>query len=218
MTKRTANLSALLLISLSIHGTDYLVNSLNAISPISDDPYRIIAYLWIIISGGWAVYLLRTMKNRDYWQFHFKWSNLAYVIVSFILFILIVFLSNRFFPRTANAQQLATVNASLSGMEKLLIFPSFSMIIGPIREELIHRGVVWTLADNFSKEKLGWLLSSATFSLMHLPYFNMRLTDFMTFFAIGLVLGWVYKKSHSIYWVIIAHMAWNIFGFIIRHV
>lgn len=212
MNKRLT-LSALLLILLSIQGFYYLIDYLDYHFNLGSSLYGAISDLWVLASGVWAFYLLKHFRNKDYWQFKLNWPNVGYVLVSFLLMLVIVLFSNIFFPLTINGQGLVETSFAPSAWDKLFM-PIYIMLVAPICEELIHRGVVMTVVDGYTKGKLGWLLSSITFSILHLPYDNISLTDFIKYFAMGLVFGWVYKKSNSIYWAIIAHIVWNTFVFL----
>lgn len=213
MTKRLT-LSALLLIILSVQGFNFLINTFDSFIRLNDSLYFVINYIWVITSGIWAFLLLRKLRNKNYWQFRLNWLNLGYVLVSFILIHIVFLFSNIFIPMPVNTEGLSEAKLYTTGMENVFL-TLYILVIAPVCEELVHRGVVMTLGDNYTKGKLGWLLSSITFSLIHLPYYDMRLTDFIHYVAIGLVFGWVYKKSNSIYWVIIAHITWNTFVFLV---
>lgn len=213
MTKRTI-LSAILLILLSVQGFHYLIDCFDYIVGIETSLYDAINTIWVVISGGWAIYLLKQFNDEYYWKFKLNWPNVGYVIVGFMLMHVIVLFSNIFFPMTVNDQGIIDAYSQPSDWHRLFL-PIYLLIGAPICEEVIHRGVVMTLGNQCTKGKLGVLLSSITFSLLHLPYYDMRLTDFISYFAFGLVLGWVYKKSNSIYWSIVAHITWNSFVFLV---
>lgn len=213
MTKRTT-LYALLLTILSVQGFKFLIDTFDSFIRLNDSLYFFINYIWIITSGIWAFLLLRQLRDKDYWQFKLNWPNLGYVLISFILIHIVFLFSNIFFPMPVNTEGLSEAKLYTTGLESVFLALNI-LIIAPVCEELVHRGVVMTLGDNYTKGKLGWLLSSITFSLIHLPYYDMRLTDFIHYVAIGLVFGWVYKKSNSIYWSIIAHITWNTFVFLV---
>lgn len=92
-----------------------------------------------------------------------------------------------------------------SGISGLLVI----CVVAPVVEEIIFRGVILRgLLSNYSK--CDALIASATlFSLMHLNPIQLIPT-----LIAGIVLGWLYIKSYSLWPSIIAHMLFNAIPFI----
>ena len=90
-----------------------------------------------------------------------------------------------------------------------LIAPNFLsfiliVILPPILEELLFRGVILDgLLKNMSS-RLAILISSALFGVIH-----MNPLQFVTAFILGLLIGWVYQKTRSLLACMIMHATTN---------
>jgi len=84
-------------------------------------------------------------------------------------------------------------------------------IIGPATEELVFRGMVLRgFLSRYSPAK-AVLLSALLFSLVHLnPY------QFVSAFAAGLFLAWLFLLTRSLWPCIVAHALGNATGFVVR--
>lgn len=85
-----------------------------------------------------------------------------------------------------------------------MIFVPYLCIIGPLMEEMVFRGTLQNGA--FHNFYLGVLVSSAVFSLAHEPN---DIGSFVYYFVIGLVLGYVYKRSDNLSTSILLHVTVN---------
>lgn len=81
----------------------------------------------------------------------------------------------------------------------------YGVILGPIAEELVFRGLTLYFAEKFTKRFwLANILQAALFGLFH-----MNLIQGIYAFALGLIMGWIYKSFHSLYASILFHVAFN---------
>jgi membrane protease YdiL (CAAX protease family) len=80
-------------------------------------------------------------------------------------------------------------------------FLVFSAIIAPINEEVFFRG--------FLVPRVGILASAAIFGLAHFTYNSTFGIEVIAAFVFGLISGYVYKKTNSLYPSIIAHILLN---------
>ncbi|MCR5279671.1 MAG: CPBP family intramembrane metalloprotease [Lachnospiraceae bacterium] len=96
-----------------------------------------------------------------------------------------------------------------SGFNQLTIVSTLAtLILAPISEEIIFRGITFKLARRFTaKFWLANLIQATLFGLYHL-----NLVQGLYAFAIGLAFGWVYSKFHSLWASIIAHLSFNFAG------
>ncbi|MEM3227463.1 MAG: type II CAAX endopeptidase family protein [Candidatus Micrarchaeaceae archaeon] len=85
------------------------------------------------------------------------------------------------------------VLALLQGMPFYLLV--FSVVIAPIDEEILFRG--------FLVPRVGIILSALIFSLFHISYLSV--SEFVAAFIFGLLAGYVFKKTKSLYATIIGH-------------
>lgn len=87
---------------------------------------------------------------------------------------------------------------------KMLIVGSLATLVVPVYEEIFFRGFI----HNAFRNRLGmWgaiIASSLIFGLFHIIP-----AQIITAFLLGLVLGWLYEKSGSLWTVIIAHVVNN---------
>jgi len=84
------------------------------------------------------------------------------------------------------------------------------VIVGPICEEIIFRGVILEGLSKKYSATMAIVFSALIFGLIHLQ----PLQIFGAFFA-GLVLGWIYLKTQSLWVVIALHVVNNAFSFLL---
>ena len=89
-------------------------------------------------------------------------------------------------------------------------FLSF-VIVGPIHEELLYRGVIQRLLGRTYSPRTSILYASFLFALMHI-HPGLILSSFF----LGLFLGYVYHKWNNLWYAIILHMLINIQPFILQ--
>ncbi len=80
-------------------------------------------------------------------------------------------------------------------------FYIFSAIIAPINEEILFRG--------FLVPRIGIVASSVLFAIGHIGYNSTFGVEVIGAFAFGLLSGYVYKRTGSLYPSIIAHILVN---------
>lgn len=108
------------------------------------------------------------------------------------------------------------------------------VILAPISEELIHRGYLLPkLSTNTGSPTNGLVLSSAMFSLIHLPkliFFPNKISFssapgflgnpiyiLFSFFALGMIFAFVYRETDSVYYPILIHLVINFVLFFLRY-
>jgi uncharacterized protein len=82
-----------------------------------------------------------------------------------------------------------------------LWFYAFTFLIEPLNEELVFRG--------FLVPRLGIVASALIFGLAHYSYDSTFGVEVIAAFIFGLITGYIYKKTGSIYPGVIAHMLVN---------
>ena len=89
----------------------------------------------------------------------------------------------------------------------VIVMGLYGVFVAPIHEEYLNRGV--TL--HFAKKALPFwaanILQAALFGILH-----MNLIQGSYAFVIGIVIGYIYKASKNIWFPIIFHMTFNLFG------
>ena len=81
----------------------------------------------------------------------------------------------------------------------------FTVILGPIFEELVFRYVALKEGEEEYSNKKALIIVSITFGLMHTGIIGIIYA-----FLIGLILGWLYQKEKSIMYSIVLHMSANL--------
>ncbi|MDE1869565.1 MAG: CPBP family intramembrane metalloprotease [Candidatus Micrarchaeota archaeon] len=82
-----------------------------------------------------------------------------------------------------------------------LWFFIFTSVIAPINEEIFFRG--------FLVPRLGIVVSAVIFGLMHASYNSSFGIEIIAAIIFGLVAGYVFKKTNSLYPSIVAHILLN---------
>lgn len=86
----------------------------------------------------------------------------------------------------------------------------YSVLLGPIAEELIFRGVTMRQAKRCFPFWAANLMQAVLFGIFH-----MNMIQGIYTFCLGLILGYICEKSGSIYNSILLHMLFNFWGTII---
>lgn len=80
----------------------------------------------------------------------------------------------------------------------------FAVVLAPVAEEFVFRGLLFSLAKQYGWPKLGWLGVSALFALIH---FNGA--TFLPLFVLALALTWLYEVTEGLLAPILAHAVFN---------
>jgi len=81
-------------------------------------------------------------------------------------------------------------------------FYVFAVVVAPINEEIMFRGLM--------VPRIGILLSSIFFALPHATYDSSFFIEVIAAFIFGVLAGYVYKRTNSLYPSIVAHMLVNL--------
>jgi membrane protease YdiL (CAAX protease family) len=92
-----------------------------------------------------------------------------------------------------------------SGVIKTILI-LLAILISPIAEELFFRGLIQNLAyKNFRHTSSAITLTAILFTFVHVPMYH----QFLSLFALGLVLGWSYYCFRSLLIPIAVHILFN---------
>jgi uncharacterized protein len=80
----------------------------------------------------------------------------------------------------------------------------FAVVLAPLAEEFIFRGLLFSACKKFGWPKLGWIGASFLFALIH---FNAP--TFLPLFVFALALTWLYEKTEGLLAPILAHSLFN---------
>jgi uncharacterized protein len=84
----------------------------------------------------------------------------------------------------------------------------FAVVIAPVAEEFIFRGMLFPFVRQLGFPKLAWFGVSALFALIHL-----NLPTFVPLFVFALALTWLYKWTDNLLAPITAHALFNAANF-----
>lgn len=83
-------------------------------------------------------------------------------------------------------------------------FVVFAVVIAPVAEEFIFRGMLFPLAKQLGRPKLAWVGVSLLFAFIH---FDAAI--FLPLFVLALVLTWLYEKTDCLLAPILVHSLFN---------
>ncbi|EMD56275.1 CPBP family intramembrane glutamic endopeptidase, partial [Treponema denticola] len=92
-----------------------------------------------------------------------------------------------------------------------------TVIISPIFEEILYRGLMYNKLKEISNAFIGVLISSILFALLHIPKYGFGINMFFLFLA-GILLTYCYEKTNNIYVPILVHSINNFFIFLFNYV
>lgn len=148
---------------------------------------------------------------------HF-WKNLGWSVLGFIAYwvmnILISLLIYAVDPEFANANDDTIMEMLQTSFWPLAIC---TVLLVPITEEVLYRGLIFGNLYNRSKI-IGFVVSTLLFASIHVvPYLfthdiSQLALAFLQYLPAGLVLGFVYGKSDSIFTGTLIHMIINLIG------
>lgn len=109
------------------------------------------------------------------------------------------------FTAVTNIQLPTNVQQVLAGTP--LYFLVFTFLIAPINEEIFFRGFLVSKISKWFGAAAGIIISAIIFSVLHLSYLS--ISEFAAAFFFGLIAGYVFSKTKSLYPSIVAHMLVN---------
>ena len=191
---------------------------LNAALPVPLDA-AVLNFIFFCINFLAVTVLLRRFLRANFRIFREDIGKcLLYALAGFVLYrmanLAIGSLILLFYPDFANVN-----DASIATMmgEHFVIMAVGTVLLVPITEELLYRGVVFRgLYERFPR--LAWVVSTAVFAFIHVMGF-IGSADLMTiclcfiqYIPAALVLAWSYGKTDSIMTPVLVHTAVNLVG------
>lgn len=89
-----------------------------------------------------------------------------------------------------------------------LVLVSFILavcVIAPIIEEVIFRGILWRLIEKLISTNVAWIATSFMFAAAHGDILHI-----IAVFPLGILFGYLRKKTNNIWAPIVAHAANNL--------
>lgn len=84
-----------------------------------------------------------------------------------------------------------------------------AIVIAPVSEEVLFRGVLYPAIRQFGRPRLALWLSAVLFGAMHV-----NLVSFLPLTIFGVVLAWLYDKTQNLAAPIAAHLVFNTTNFV----
>ena len=143
----------------------------------------------------------------DYLGFHRKWDRKAIVATLFIVSIMILN-----FEISRNVMHF-NIGSKQYVIWNILTF-SYHALFASFSEEIIFRGII----QNYISRKLALIkdgnifaiiITAIIFALVHFPFSGKTIT-FVNAFFFGLIMGWLYNKTHNIWSPILVHGIHNL--------
>lgn len=134
--------------------------------------------------------------------------NILYIILGFVLiFIVLPLLSAVLYYYGLNDQSVITEIV----MELPVYILAMAIVIAPLSEELLFRALLITKIEKYTRSAiLAIVIAAAVFSLFHVSYGS--IVQFIGVFVVGLILGFIYRKSGSIIPPMVIHLIYNFFS------
>ena len=161
--------------------------------------FALIAMIW---SGKW-----QKINSRK-----FKRSYLFYSFLALLAFVAWNFVTFSLFPPTRNAISYQHYAPTFTGATAFLMFFLYPVIMAPIFEEIMYRGLVMTVLEKGKKWGLDVLGSAVLFGVLHISNHGWVLTDFFVYMGGGLIFAALFRMTKSIYWPIGLHIVYNGIG------
>ena len=192
-----------ILTKISIHGTIY--------GTIVSLPITLLVVYWLKIPlfnrkglGKRKSFILRGLTKED-WSFLVK-----YIPISYLLYllgnVLVVFL----FGESEAANQVAV--ESLFGYVPVWVMFVMVVIVAPVAEELLFRGLILFPGDHLDTTWVRTIISAILFGLIHGPT---DVTTAYTYIGMGFIFSYAAKRTRTIEAAIVYHFLNNLLGFII---
>ena len=137
--------------------------------------------------------------------------KLRFVAVAMLLFLALILLSvaTEIAGELLNTQINTNTNIVFAGAP--IWFLIFAALIEPINEEIMFRGFM-IKSLRFLPLGLGIIISSLLFAAGHIGYNSTYGIEVIAAFAFGMMAGYVFRETDSLYPSIIAHIAINTIG------
>jgi membrane protease YdiL (CAAX protease family) len=103
-----------------------------------------------------------------------------------------------------------TLVTSATSRASAIYLGFFAVVLAPVAEEFIFRGVLFPFIKQLGFPKTAWIGVSLLFALIHLAP-----VDFVPLFVLALALTWLYEKTDTLLAPIFAHALFNATGFIV---
>jgi membrane protease YdiL (CAAX protease family) len=158
-------------------------------------------------------------RRRGEVGFQIEMADLLYVALGFIFQIAIAFLllplSQWLFPNGEAPQEVVDMITDASSQSVKLGLVAAAVVLAPVTEELLFRGVLLKALEPRGK-RLALVLSATIFSAAHVFGLDLErlwqsaVVVLPPLFVLGLVLAWITQRSGRLGPAIMLHSGWNL--------
>ena len=157
---------------------------------------------------GLAIYYLKRMEKQSELKLSLPTiKDIGWIFGGFVLTIIWNMLGSTLLPLTQNQSTLNEVLATNSVVTALTNI--YLVLIAPLTEELVFRGVIMVACEDTKKYHLGLILSSILFGFLHLIGYHFSFSDLLFYSISGAILGVVRQSSGKLSNSIFLHMLIN---------
>ena len=164
-------------------------------------------------------FLLARMRDERGVGFEIQPGDFGYIALGLVLQIamavLVAPLAELLFPDGQPAQEVADAIANADSTMLVVGFIVAAVILAPVTEELMFRGVLLQALEPRGK-RLALMVSALVFSLVHLLgvdytlFWQSAAVIIPPIFLLGLVLGWLTQRNGRLGPAIFLHSGWNL--------
>ncbi len=168
----------------------------------------------VVICIGFSRYLGKNLRHLG--------KNILQILSTSVVGFVVYWASNLlvsiaiflYFPSFSNAND-ASIQAMAS--QQYWIMFTGSVILVPVVEEVLYRGVIFSFLDRYSRP-LAYLLSALFFAAIHVVGYigSMEpmylLVSVLQYLPAGLCLCWAYARTGNIFAPVLIHTAVNLMG------
>jgi membrane protease YdiL (CAAX protease family) len=103
-----------------------------------------------------------------------------------------------------------TLVSGASSRASAIYLGFFAVVLAPVAEEFIFRGVLFPFIKQLGFPKIAWIGVSLLFALVHATP-----SIFIPLFVLALALTWLYEKTNTLLAPIFAHALFNAVGLVL---
>ncbi|MGT2865576.1 CPBP family intramembrane glutamic endopeptidase [Streptococcus fryi] len=174
--------------------------------PLSDVSYFTIYYGLMILGGILGILLLLYYGYKDFFKWRFRYSYVGGLVLLFLLNVCWAKLILPYIHASFGNDSLLR-RATLYSMFYYRYLIS-DLLVAPFFEE-VYRTIVFAVMTKWRRYYLDVILSAILFSVNHFLYYGWSYSDFITYLIPGLLIGLYFRRTNSIYYLMIYHVIWN---------
>ena len=168
----------------------------------------------VVICIGFSRYLGQNLRHLGKHILQILSTSVVGFVVYWASNLLVSIAIFLYFPSFSNAND-ASIQAMAS--QQYWIMFTGSVILVPVVEEVLYRGVIFSFLDRYSRP-LAYLLSALFFAAIHVVGYigSMEpmylLVSVLQYLPAGLCLCWAYARTGNIFAPVLIHTAVNLMG------